>query len=205
MTTHIESTDLDPLMQGEATVPDATPLSPQARVDASRAELAYWILRTYHPERLPPLPPGESAVPPADASDPPWLGALLDAVNDVPVAAVAVRYMRRWWARHPWRATAQLADEAGRELLRPVAKRHPWMLLGGAVVAGVVIGRMRPWRFVSRNAVLASLLPPISFASIMTSITAMFGSVASVPDHDATDGGVEPEAGAAEPSMSQTQ
>jgi len=200
MSTHVESTDLDPLMQGEATAPDTPPLSPQDRVDASRAALHHWILRTYHPELLPPLAPGESAVPPADASDPPWLGALLDAVNDVPVAAVAVRYMRRWWARHPWRATAQLADEAGRELLRPIAKRHPWMLLGGAVVAGVVIGRLRPWRFVSRNAVLASLLPPISFASIMTSITAMFGSVAAAPDHEAAD----VPAGTAAESMAQS-
>ena len=200
MTTHVESTDLDPLMQGEATAPDTTPLSPQARVDASRAALQHWILRTYHPELLPPPPPGESPVPPADGSDPPWLGALIDAVNDVPVAAVAVRYMRRWWARHPWRATAQLADEAGRELLRPIAKRHPWMLLGGAVVAGIVIGRLRPWRLVSRNAVLASLLPPISFASLMTSITAMFGSVASAPEAPAEPGAAPAGYTAADPS-----
>ncbi|ARN21649.1 hypothetical protein [Piscinibacter gummiphilus] len=200
MTTHVESTDLDPLMQGEATAPDTTPLSPQARVDASRAALQHWVLRTYHPELLPPPPPGESPVPPADGSDPPWLGAFIDAVNDVPVAAVAVRYMRRWWARHPWRATAQLADEAGRELLRPIAKRHPWMLLGGAVVAGIVIGRLRPWRLVSRNAVLASLLPPISFASLMTSITAMFGSVASAPEAPAEPGAAPADDTAADPS-----
>jgi len=200
MTTHVESTDLDPLMQGEAAAPDTPPVSPQARVDASRAALQHWILRTYHPELLPPPPPGESPVPPADGADPPWLGALVDAVNDVPVAAVAVRYMRRWWARHPWRATAQLADEAGRELLRPVAKRHPWMLLGGAVVAGIVIGRLRPWRLVSRNAVLASLLPPISFASLMTSITAMFGSIAQAPEAPAEPGEVPLEPAAVDPS-----
>lgn len=189
MSTHVESTDLDPLMQGEATAPDAAPLSPQARVDASRAALQQWILCTYHPELLPPPPPGEAPAQPPIGADPPWLGALIDAVNDVPFAAVAVRYMRRWWARHPLRATAQLADEAGRELLRPIAKRHPWMLLGGAVAVGVVLGRLRPWRLVSRNAVLASILPPISFASLMTSLTAMFGSVAAAPEpaHDGAD------------------
>jgi hypothetical protein len=78
------------------------------------------------------------------------------------------------------------------------------MLLGGAVVAGVALGRLRPWRLVSRNALLASLLPPISFASVMTSITAMFGSVASVPEHDAAEEGVDSTAAMAEQSMTQS-
>jgi len=68
------------------------------------------------------------------------------------------------------------------------------------VVAGIVIGRLRPWRLVSRNAVLASLLPPISFASLMTTITAMFGSVASAPEAPAEPGAAPADDTAADPS-----
>ncbi len=152
--THVESTDLDPLMQGEPPEAEA-PLSPQARLDASRAALQQWMIRTYHPERLAPDPdtPTHGSVRPDNANpdDPPWLSALVDSLSDVPIGAVAARYLRRWWRRHPLRATAELGNELGRELLAPAAAKHPWLVLGGAVVAGVLLSRLKPWRWLSRT------------------------------------------------------
>jgi hypothetical protein len=201
MTPHIESSDLDPLMQGEAPGPEL-PLTPQARVDASRAALQLWILRTYHPERLPPTPEAmQAARDHAEDSDPPWLAAIVDAVNEVPGVAIGARYMRRWWRRHPFYATFHMADETGRELLRPMARSHPWLLLGGAVTFGVLAGRLRPWRYISGRTMLAGLLPPISLASILTAITAMFAP-ATPP---APDSGYDPADPDLSPSPSQSQ
>ena len=214
MTPHIESTDLDPLMQGEAPPPEL-PQSPQARVDASRAALQLWILRTYHPERLQPAPEDLAAEHrPFEADDPAWLGVVVDALNEVPGVAIGTRYLRRWWRRHPLYATFHMADEAGRDMLRPVAQRHPWLLLGGATVLGVVIGRARPWRWVSHRTLLAGLIPPISLASVLATSTAMFGSAPphgapndADADAHATQGGVgaPPSAHAPSPSPTQSQ
>lgn len=208
MTTHVESTDLDPLMQGEAALRDV-PLSPQARLDASRAALQMWVTRTYHPERLAPSPDETTGRQAAqdDPGEPAWLGVIVDSLSDVPVASIAVRYMRRWWARHPLRATAEFADEAGREILGPTANKHPWLLLGGAVVAGAALSQLRPWRWVSGSALLASIIPPISLASVLTSMTALFHGLHPQPADDA-DGSFPPEGAAgsaAAPSQSQSQ
>ena len=183
----IESTDLDPLMQGEAQALEL-PLPPQVRLDASRAALRHWIDRTYHPERLQPDATdadghGKDEAPPGE---PAWLGLVVDSLSDVPVASVAVRYLRRWWARHPLRATAALASDTGRDLLGPAAMKHPWLLLGGAALAGAAITRLRPWRFVRGSAVMALLVPPISLASILASVTAMAAGL------QATDSPEEP-------------
>lgn len=182
--THVESTDLDPLMQGEP--PEAeTPLSPQARLGASRVALQQWMIRTYHPERLAPNPDTAAHGPvrgnDTNPDDPPWLSALVDSLSDVPIGAVAARYLRRWWRRHPLRATAELGDELGRELLAPAAEKHPWLLLGGAVVVGALLSRLKPWRWMSGSAILSSILPPISIASLLASFTAMFQSAPAEP------------------------
>lgn len=174
MNPNIESTDLDPMMQGDARAVEL-PLPPQVRVDASRAALRHWIDRTYHPERLQPDEPDADGDHNAEAppGEPAWLGVIVDSLSDVPVASVAARYLRRWWARHPLRATAALASDAGRDLLGPAAMKHPWLLLGGAALAGAVVTRLRPWRFVRGSAVMALLVPPISLASVLASVTAM--------------------------------
>ena len=174
--THVESTDLDPLMQGEAPDKEA-PLSPQERLDASRAALQHWFTCTYHPERLAEAyeEAHQGPVRPDDV-DPPWLSALVESLSDVPIGRVAARYLRRWWRRHPLRATAELGDQLGRELLTPAAEKHPWLLLGGAVIAGALLSRLRPWRWVSGSTLLTHLLPPLSLTSVLASIAALFRS-----------------------------
>lgn len=212
--THVETTDLDPLMQGQAQDigPPERP-SPQARVAASRAALQRWVDHTYHPERLTAdeaqLAAEESGSVPSE-DEPAWLGLLVDSLSDVPVASIAVRYLRRWWARHPLRATAEFAGAAGHELLQPTAARHPWLLLGGAVIAGAALTRLRPWRWVSGSAMLASLLPPISLASILTSVTTLMHGMNPDGPHDPDTASNEaPQATAAadasEPSQAQSQ
>lgn len=189
MNPNIESTDIDPMMQGERVLPEL-PLSPQARLDASRAALRHWIDRTYHPERLQPEPPVDEHgddISPED--EPAWLGLLVDSLSDVPVASMVVRHLRRWWSRHPLKATAAFATAAGRDLLGPAAARHPWLLLGGAVLAGAAVTRLRPWRWVSGSAIMTMLVPPISLASVLASVTAM---AAGLQGEDEPEGPVHP-------------
>ena len=174
--THVESTDLDPLMQGEAPKNEA-PLSPQERLEASRAALQQWVTRTYHPERLvKAFEEAHQGPARPDDGDPLWLSALVESLSDIPIGRVAARYLRRWWRRHPLRATAELADQLGRELLTPGAEKHPWLLLGGAVIAGALLSRLRPWRWVSSSTLLSHLLPPLSLTSVLASIAALFRS-----------------------------
>ncbi|CAN7243532.1 hypothetical protein [Rhizobacter sp. LjRoot28] len=189
MNPNIESTDIDPMMQGEPVLPEL-PLSPQARLDASRAALRHWIDRTYHPERLQPEPPVDAyADDVAPEDEPAWLGLLVDSLSDVPVASMAVRYLRRWWSRHPLKATAAFATTAGRDLLGPAAARHPWLLLGGAALAGAAVTRLRPWRWVSGSALMTLMVPPISLASVLASVTAM---AAGLQGEDEPEGPVHP-------------
>ena len=45
-------------------------------------------------------------------------------------------FLRRWWRGHPVNEAATLLEAVGRQQLAPVAARHPWVLLGGAALAG---------------------------------------------------------------------
>ncbi len=143
------------------------PPTPAERLLASRQALQGWIQHTYHPEDE--SAPRRSTA--ADERDPGWLGVLVDSITDVPMATVAVRWVKRWWAHHPWRATAEFAEVAAEELIGPVARKHPWLAVGGAFVVGIAASRLRPWRWVTKDAVLASLLPTVSVASILHWVT----------------------------------
>jgi hypothetical protein len=49
------------------------------------------------------------------------------------------------------------AQQGGDALLRPLARQHPWALLGGAALAGALLVGGRPWRSLLRPSLLASL------------------------------------------------
>jgi hypothetical protein len=112
---------------------------------------------------------------------------LFDALSDRPVAAVAMRWARRWWANHPWRTLLNLSGEVLHEVVAPVARRHPWLLLGGAALAGVALSRLRPWRWVSGGALLTGLLPQVSLASMLDTITRAFESLRPGDDDEPSD------------------
>lgn len=155
--THVEEAQLDPGLP--AAVPPR-PLTPKERLAASRESIRVALVKASKPL-------------PADAArsspqEPGWLGTLGDALSDLPAAAIAVRWLRRWWAGHPWRSTLEFARDAGQELAAPLAKKHPWWLLIGAFAGGVLLTRARPWRWISGGALLAGLLPRFDLASIIS-------------------------------------
>lgn len=155
--THVEATQLDP---GLPAVVPPRPLSPKERLAASRESIREALVKASKP-----LPPDAARSSP---QEPGWLGTLGDALSDLPAAAIAVRWLRRWWAGHPWRSTLEFARDAGQELAAPLAKKHPWWLLVGALVGGMLLTRAKPWRWISGGALLAGLLPRFDLASIIS-------------------------------------
>ncbi|MFN0186743.1 MAG: hypothetical protein ACKVQR_23265 [Aquabacterium sp.] len=79
-----------------------------------------------------------------------WMSAL-------PAAGIVIDGVQDWWSRHPLNATAHLALVAVRGLVQPLAQRHPWALVLGAAVAGALLVRSRPWRWLLKPALLGGL------------------------------------------------
>jgi hypothetical protein len=162
--THTENTDYDTGVPG---VPlPVEPPSPEQRLEASRARMRTWFQETYGDDAA--ARQARASQPVRDESgEPSWLSAIFDMLADVPAATVAARWLRRWWSRHPWRTTADLALAITREVAEPAAKRHPWLLVGGAVVAGMALSRVRPWRWISGGAIVASLVPRLDMGAML--------------------------------------
>lgn len=161
---HVERSDIDPNTDA---VVAAQPRTPEERLELSRAAMRASLAEYYQRNRTdnlddPPAP---------EDPEPEWLKALSDAMSDRPLVAIAMRWLRSWWHNHPWRTLADLSGEVLHEVVTPVARKHPWMLLGGAALAGVAIASLRPWRWISGGALLTGLLPPLSLASIIAAIT----------------------------------
>jgi|GEM_PF-1485853 len=153
---HTEAADLDP---GLPAVGAQHAQDPKQRLAASRESIRRALLKA----KAPPDPHQAADGP----REPGWLGTLGDALSDLPAAAIAVRWLRRWWNGHPWRTTFEFARDAAQELAVPVARKHPWWLVGGALVAGMLLARAKPWRLLSGGALLAGLLPRFDLGSIM--------------------------------------
>ncbi len=143
-------------------------LAPEDRLALSRQKMREGLAR-YAPQRA-----ADSRAANASTEDEPGeLVALIESLANNPPAVVAVRWVRRWWRRHPWRATFDLGSAVVDELAKPVARSHPWLLVGGALVLGMVLARARPWRWISAGALLTGLLPRISLTSLMSWVTSL--------------------------------
>lgn len=195
--THTESVALDSALLVESSAV-ATPTAAE-RLQASRDALQAWIRVTYHPDATPRTRKraNHSSEGPRD---PGWLGVLADSITDVPMATVAVRWLKRWWTRHPLRATAEFAEVAAEELIGPMARKHPWLVVAAAAAAGAMAARVRPWRWVSKDTLIASLLPTVSVASILHWITGALHRL-----HPDSDEPPREEAGPADAAAAQAQ
>jgi len=60
---------------------------------------------------------------------------------------------------------ALLAKSAVNDALKPIAQRHPWALVGGAMALGGLVVWSRPWRG-SGSSLWAGLLPPLLLATL---------------------------------------
>jgi hypothetical protein len=127
------------------------PASPAARLEQSREALRV-ALR--HP----------SAGHAAEAAAPPSAWAREFAA--LPLVGPAIDTARIWWQEHPVRAAAAIAATAGRCALGPVARQHPVVLMAAAATVGAGIVALRPWRWITRPAVVAGLVAPLASAAI---------------------------------------
>jgi hypothetical protein len=82
-----------------------------------------------------------------------------------PSANAAAGLLRDWWQAHPAQVAGSLAADAAKQALQPVAQKHPWALVLGALVCGGVLAWSRPWHWAlkpaMRSAVVAGLLPQL--------------------------------------------
>ena len=108
----------------------------------------------------------------ARASDPsgpaPWLLAGLAALTaNPPNTSLLIDLFHAWWAKHPARVAWLSASDAAQTLLKPMAQRHPFALVGTAALAGGLLVLLRPWRWLTAPSVWLSGLLPVLLAQVM--------------------------------------
>jgi pimeloyl-ACP methyl ester carboxylesterase len=132
----------------------ASPSSPEARLQASRAAM-----------RTAMLP--ESAVVDVKgrpSTGKPGLAPRIGMLLSHPVVSTLRATVQQWWAAHPWRPVMTIGVEAGRQMMVPLAREHPARLLGAAMLGGAILSRWRPWKWLIASAapaLLASMLPTL--------------------------------------------
>ncbi len=129
----------------------ATQASPEARLKASREAMRTAML---------PPPPGTTAPATAGSSLPSKVGTLLSH----PVVSTLREAVRHWWLKHPWRPVIVIGADAASKAMVPLARRHPGRLVGGAMLAGAVLSRLKPWKWILASiapSLLASILPTL--------------------------------------------
>jgi len=69
--------------------------------------------------------------------------------------------LRQSEASSPLQTVLHATAESAGLVLQPTARAHPYRLIIGAAVAGALLARTRPWRWLSASAVLAALAPSL--------------------------------------------
>lgn len=121
-------------------------------------------------------PIGENA--PAGAKS--FSDSLLNSLKTTPGANLLLNLVQDWWSRQPLRASLTLAWDAAQVVLQPIAQRHPMGLVLSAAAAGALIVLTKPWRLISKPALLAGLLPQL-LTQVMQHMTAMAKSGSENP------------------------
>ncbi len=75
-----------------------------------------------------------------------------------PSAQLLFSAIHQMWVKNPWRVLVMSSLQAADVVLKPVAQRSPIKLMAGAVAIGAVLALMRPWRLITKSALLSALL-----------------------------------------------
>jgi len=106
------------------------------------------------------------ALRPPPASTPARTHGPLDAglrrLRALPLVGEMVDSVAAWWAHHPLRPISQVAGEASNALARPIAQRHPLLLVLAAGLLGAGLAWSRPWRWIFSSALFAGLVPQVA-------------------------------------------
>ncbi|HZN87008.1 MAG TPA: hypothetical protein VFB53_09525 [Burkholderiales bacterium] len=119
------------------------------RLAASRERMRQWMMQTDRRgasrERM------EAAM--AAGEQP----ALADRLRHAPVIGVLIDALGAWWADHPLQPAVVIAQGVVNRRITPVVRRHPVPILLGAFLVGVLLVRLRPWRWIAKPALFAGL------------------------------------------------
>ena len=104
-------------------------------------------------------------------------------IADLPVVGIVIETLKEWWSHHALRPATQVAAEASRVVLTPLAQHHPFALVLSASAAGAALVWSRPWRWVFSSAIFAGLLPQLASRIVarlpLESWTTMLGAALS--------------------------
>jgi hypothetical protein len=166
--------------------PSSTPqlLSPEQRIEQSRQRMREWL------EARRPRAARNGAEGPASG--------LMDKLHSTAVGGTLIDAFRSWWDRHPIRPFATAGEGALRDALLPYARRHPYLMVGGAMAVGALAMRMRLWRWFFKRAVFAGLFTQVAAQVVqrvpLDSLLAMFSGSAKDNAAEATAGTPMPKA-----------
>jgi hypothetical protein len=116
------------------------------------------------------------------AFDADWLTKL----KAIPGADLLLGLLQDWWAKQPMHVAMTQVAEAVKAALRPISRRHPYAMVFGAAAVGALLVVARPWRWISKPALLASLLPALIAAAMKLMPDQAQATPAQTPH---TDGG----------------
>ncbi len=85
----------------------------------------------------------------------------LESLKALAGAGLVIEALSQWWAGHPLRVTGQGIASAAMAVIQPLAQRHPFALVLGALAVGGVLAWSRPWRWALGSGVLVRLLPQL--------------------------------------------
>lgn len=123
-------------------------LSAQDRLARSRANMTRWL--------------ADDDAARATQSSGTSLSGWLQKLRGEPLAALAIDALTDRWSRHPLQTTARMAEVAARETIAPLVRRHPAATLGASAIAGALLVRARPWRWLARPALITGLLTQVA-------------------------------------------
>jgi hypothetical protein len=79
---------------------------------------------------------------------------IADRLHDIPVVGLILDAFDTWWSHHPLQGvtTGMAQDRLG-----PLVHRHPLLTMAGAFFVGMLMVRVKPWRWLGRSAIVAGL------------------------------------------------
>jgi hypothetical protein len=83
-----------------------------------------------------------------------------------PAFSIVANAVQTWWSHHPLRAAGLVATEAAEAVAKPLAQRHPVTLVAAAFGVGALLMWSRPWSWLIKPAVFASLVPPMASSAL---------------------------------------
>ena len=124
-------------------------LSAQDRLARSRANMTRWLA-------------DDDAARATSQGSGAGLSGWLQKLRGEPLAALAIDALTDRWSRHPLQTTVRMAEVAASETIAPLVRRHPAATLGASAIAGALLVRARPWRWLVRPALMTGLAAQVA-------------------------------------------